>query len=92
MKQPKLNDLTLDKKGTQKMRARAAHAEKVKITINIDRESLESLKEIALSTGASYQKLLNQILKDGLSKKSSAEVRLTRLEKEIEKIRKKLAA
>lgn len=92
MKQPNMNKLVLDKKGTERMRKQAKISDKVKITINIDQDSLESLKSLALKSGASYQKLLNQILKEGLSKKASTETRLDRLEKEIEKLRKKLAA
>ena len=65
---------------------------KVKITINIDESSLGRLREIAEETGASCQKLLNQILKDGLTKRTSAESRLARLEKEIQTLKKKIAA
>ncbi len=92
MKQPNLNKLILDKKGTQKIRANARSSKKIKITINIEEESLELLKAEASKSGASYQKLLNSILKEGLNKKLSTESRLEKLEKEIEKIRKKLAA
>lgn len=92
MKQPKLSDMILDKKGTKKMRAKAAQTNKVKITINIDLENLEGLKSMAHKSGASYQKLLNQILKDGLLKKTDSDTRLDRLERELERIRKKLAA
>jgi predicted DNA binding CopG/RHH family protein len=92
MKQPKLSNMVLDKKGTKRMRVKATKTNKVKITINIDLENLESLKAIAVKSGASYQKLLNQILKEGLSKKTSSETRLDRLEKEMEKLRKKIAA
>ncbi|MDD1444116.1 hypothetical protein MEO93_28010 [Dolichospermum sp. ST_sed3] len=70
----------------------AAKTSKVKITINIDLENIEALKALALKSGASYQKLLNQILADGLSKKSVSESRLDRIEKELARLRKKLAA
>lgn len=92
MKQPRLSNMKVDKKGTQSVRKLAAQTKKVKITINIDFDSLDELKELASKSGASYQKLLNQILKEGLSRKSDSETRLTRLEKELEKIRKKLVA
>jgi predicted DNA binding CopG/RHH family protein len=92
MKQPKLSELKIDKKGTQRIRAMAAKTSKVKITINIDLENIEALKALALKSGASYQKLLNQILADGLSKKSVSESRLDRIEKELARLRKKLAA
>jgi len=92
MKQPKLSDLAVDRKGTNRMRIEAARAKKIKITINIDQDSLESLRTIAGKTGASYQKFLNQILKDGLKSKEEAASRLDRLEKELEKLKKRIAA
>lgn len=92
MKRPKLSDLTMDPKGTQDLRKQMSRTKKIKITINIDESSLGRLREIAEETGASYQKLLNQILKDGLVKRTSAESRLERLEKELERLKKKVAA
>lgn len=92
MKQPKMNDLVIDRKGTKHIRAQAAKTEKVKITINIDQDSLEALRKMAGSTGASYQKLLNQILKEGLVEHTTSESRLARVEKELEKLKRKMAA
>jgi predicted DNA binding CopG/RHH family protein len=92
LKQPKLSDLVIDRKGTHRMRVEAAKAKKIKITINIDQDSLEALRSMAGKTGASYQKLLNQILKKGLKANEESESRLDRLEKELEKLKKKLAA
>lgn len=86
-----MSNLVLDRKGTQELRSKMQKTKKVKITINIDERSLGSLREIAEETGASYQKLLNQILKDGLAKRSSAESRLERVEKELEKLKRKVA-
>jgi predicted DNA binding CopG/RHH family protein len=82
----------MDPKGTQDLRKQMSRTKKIKITINIDESSLGRLREIAEETGASYQKLLNQILKDGLVKRTSAESRLERLEKELERLKKKVAA
>ena len=65
MKQPKLNDLVIDRKATQSIRSAMAKAKKIKITINIDEDSLGILRDMANQTGVPYQKLLNQILKDG---------------------------
>ena len=92
MKQPKLSNMIIDKKGTKAIRSMAAKTKKIKITINIDFDSLEALKERAINSGASYQKLLNQILKEGLDRKNDSESRLDRLEKELMKIKKKLVA
>lgn len=92
MKQPKLNDLVLNVTGTKKKRELAAKSQKIKITINIDKDSLDSLKEMASKTGGSYQKILNEIVKNGLGKHSDSESRLQRLEKEVAKIKKRIAA
>lgn len=92
MKQPKLNDLVIDRKSTKDIRSRMSKAKKVKITINIDEDSLSMLKSLAENTGAPYQKLLNQVLKEGLATRSSSETRLDRIERELEKLKKKVAA
>ena len=92
MKQPKLNELVIDRKGTKEVRSKMSKAKKVKITINVDQESLSMLKSLAEDTGAPYQKLLNQVLKEGLDKRVSSESRLDRIEREVEKLKKKLAA
>ena len=92
MKQPKLNNLTIDKPGTKKIRDLALKSKKIKITINIDQKSLETLKNMAHTSGASYQKILNEILKIGLEKQNDAETRLQKIEMEIAKLKKKMAA
>ena len=91
MKQPKLSNLKMDSKGTKLIRTEFAKSKKIKITINIDQESLELLKNKAEKTGAPYQRILNQILKEGLSQQSYSESRLDRIEKELEKLKKKVA-
>ncbi|MBI1821888.1 MAG: BrnA antitoxin family protein [Nitrospirae bacterium] len=92
MKQPKLSDLILDKKGTKEIRAKMAKTKKIKITINIDQESLDALRKISGKTGAPYQKLLNQFLKEGLKTRVKSESRLDRIEREVKQIKKKIAA
>ena len=91
MKQPKLSDLVVDRKGTGHLRAKMAKTRKVKSTINIDQDSLDLLKEISGKSGAPYQKLLNQFLKEGLKTREQAESRLDRLEKELNRLKKKVA-
>ena len=92
MKQPKLSDLILDEKRTKEIRAKMAKTKKIKITINIDQESLDALREISGKTGAPYQKLLNQVLKEGLRKRMESESRLDRIERELKQLKKKMAA
>ena len=91
MKQPKLSDLRIDPKGTRQMREQAARAKKVKITINVDQDSLELLRNLSAKTGAPYQRLLNQILKEGLRNRAASDSRLDRLEKELERLKKRIA-
>ncbi len=90
MKQPKISNLILDKQGTKKIRSIMKSVKKIKITINIESEILEEIKNLSLKSGSSYQKLLNQILREGLNKKLEAENRLSRIEKELEAIKKNL--
>lgn len=91
MKQPRLNDLQLDAKGTEQLRQLAAHSKKIKITFNIDENSLKSLQNMSSKTGIPYQRLLNQILKEGLDKRNTSENRLDRLERELKKLKNQAA-
>ena len=92
MKQPKIRDLMLDVEGTKKIRSELTKAKKVKITINIDQDSLGILRAKSGQTGIPYQRLLNQTLQKALHGKEKAESRLDRLEKEVAKLKRKLAA
>ncbi len=92
MKQPKVTDVKIDKSGTKKTRAAMAKAKKVKITINFDADILAQVKDLSEETGTPYQTLLNKILKEAMLKKTIKENRLDRLEKEIEKLKKKIEA
>ena len=44
MKQPKINDLVIDRAGTRAVRAQLKRAKTIKITINIDQVSLALLQ------------------------------------------------
>lgn len=92
MKQPKMSKVKLDKAGTNKTRKSMAQAKKIKITINFDAEILDQVKKISEKTGTPYQRLLNKIVKEALAQKESETSRLDRLEKEITKLKKKIAA
>lgn len=91
MKQPKLADLRLDRAGTRRIRA-AARKTTVKITINVDRESLALLRAMADETGVPYQRFLNAVLKEGLKGKETIQSRMDRLEQELKKVKRRLAA
>ena len=91
MKQPNLSNLRRDYAGTRGIRA-AAKKGFVKITINIDRESLEMLRAMAQETGVPYQRLLNSLLKEGMKGRETIQSRVDRLEHELKKVKRNLAA
>jgi predicted DNA binding CopG/RHH family protein len=78
--------------GTPQTRPRTAESESIKITINIDRNSLAILRAKAAATGVPYQRLLNQFLMKALEGDRESESRLDRLEKKINKLKKKLSS
>ena len=92
MREPKLSNLTIDVKETREMRKMAAKSKKVKITINIDQESLAKLRNQSDKTGVPYQRLLNQILREALKSEEKMESRLERVEKELARLKRKVAA
>ena len=92
MKEPKLSDLKIDERSTKKLRREMAKTKKIKITINFDADILDSIKTLSKKTGIPYQSLTNRVLREALQKQKKRESRLDRLEKEIEKIKKKIAA
>jgi len=87
MKEPHRKDLRLKTKETKQIRKIAKKSKKVKITINLDLDSLDVLKSISGKTGVPYQRLLNQLLKDALKVQQESGSRLDRVEKEIRKIK-----
>ncbi len=92
MKQPKLSDLKIDTKGTKAIRKMIAKAKKIKITVNVDEDLLVELKHMAEEMGTPYQSLLNRVLKDAVMTKKDEGSRLDRLEREIERLKKKVSA
>jgi hypothetical protein len=64
----------------------------VKITINVDADSLSKLKVLAAESGVPYQRLLNRILKERLATTDTLASRLDRIERELARVKKTLAA
>lgn len=92
MKQPKLSDLKIDPKGTKAIRKMMTKSKKIKITINVEEDLLLEIRRMAESMGTPYQTLLNKVLKDAVLSKIEDGSRLDRLERELERLKKKLAA
>ena len=89
---PQKSNLKIDWDGTRRIRAAMRSKKFVKITINVDSDSLAALKTESEKTGVPYQRLLNALVRDGLKNHRGTESRLTRLEREIERLKRKLAA
>jgi predicted DNA binding CopG/RHH family protein len=92
MKKTKLTDLEIDEKATQQIRQKMAKARSVKITINIDSDNLDILRVKSAETGIPYQRLLNRLLKKALAADVETDSRSDRLEKEINRLKKKIVA
>ena len=92
MRQPKLNDLTIDLAGTRKLRSQLAKSKKIKITINIDEQSLTFLRKVSRQSAPPYLRLLNQVLKEGTTYTGETRARLDRIERELEKLKRQIAA
>ncbi len=92
MKQPKIRDLKVGKKETKVIRKMMAKPKKVKITINVDEDLLTDIREMAEVQGTPYQTLLNKVLKDAVNSKMEEGSRLDKLEREIERLKKKISA
>jgi len=84
--------MKVDIAGTRRLRAKMAGRGSVKITINVDVDSLAKLKELSADSGVPYQRLLNGILKERLVKVDTLHSRLDRIEKELARVKKTLAA
>ncbi len=92
MKQPNLTHLKLDRVATKKIRTALSKKNRVTITVNLDTESLKALKTRSSKTGIPYQRLLNTVLTTSVTQQESIQSRLDRLEQEIRKIKRRVAA
>lgn len=92
MRKPSVKNLRDNPKETRRIRSALARRKSVKITINIDSGSLAELRRLSTESGVPYQRLLNQVLREGLASRTKTESRLARLERELEQVKKQVAA
>ncbi len=95
MKKPKVNDLVQDMDETRKVHSAAKKSKSIKITINIDASSLSQLRKLSDQTGVPYQRLLNKFLKEGLDNQTDSmdmEARMKKLETELKRLKRRIAA
>jgi predicted DNA binding CopG/RHH family protein len=92
MREPRLDDLTVDEAATAHLRASLAREKSVKITITIDTTSLRALREVSRRTGVPYQALVSRVLNKGLTRQATMESRLDQLEREVKRMKRILVA
>lgn len=92
LKQRKPETIEIDWEGTKRLRTEMKSANFIKLSINVAAKNVKALKERAEKKGLPYQTFLNTLLKQGLKKSDDTELRLKRLEKELSKVKQKLAA
>ena len=92
MKHPNLSHLSIDRVATNKIRAALSKKNRVTITVNLDSDSLKALKTLPRNTRIPYQQLLNTMLTTNITQQESIQSRLNRLEQELRKIKRHVAA
>ncbi len=92
MKHPNLSHLRIDRVATNKIRTALSKKNRVTITVNLDSDSLKALKTLSRNTGIPYQRLMNTVLTTNVTQQESIQSRLHRLEPELRKIKRHVAA
>jgi predicted DNA binding CopG/RHH family protein len=92
MKKINIKNLKYDEKETKRIREEMAKQKSIKITINIDADTLKEIKSASAKSGIPYQRLLNRTLRESLSEGKKSEDRLDKIEKELRQLKKKIAA
>lgn len=85
----------MDEEGTRKIREAMVKTKKVKITININEDTLLELKKRSADTGIPYQALLNKLLGEVVNRGDGGrtyEYRIRQLEKDVALLKKKKSA
>ena len=91
MKQPNLRHLKIDRAGTDTIR-KALRKSHVTITIKLNAEDMRTLKTRSTKAGIPYQRLLSTLITTTVSQQESMQSRIDRLEQELRKINRHVAA
>lgn len=92
MRRPNLTKVRIDRIETKRIRSAMSRQKSIKITINIDAETLAKFRAMAEESGVPYQRLINRTLSESLLAEAVAQSRLDRVEKELKALKKKIAA
>ncbi len=85
-------NMKINQRETARIRSAMAAKKSIKITINIDAQTLQTLRSVSEQTGVPYQRLMNRLLKESLERNGDTTSRLSRLEREVKALKKKIAA
>lgn len=91
MKQPNLRHLKIDPIGTATMR-KALRKGRVTITMNLNAADLHTLNTRSKKSGVPYQRLLSKLITTTVSQQESIQSRMDRLEQELRKVKRYVAA
>lgn len=91
MKQPNLRQLKIDRAGTTTMK-KALRKKRVTITINLNAADLHRLNTRSKKSALPYQRLLNTLITTTVSQQESIQSRMDRLEQELRKVKRHVAA
>ena len=92
MKKPSLKSVKIDVGETKRVRSAMARQKSVKITININADTLKKVRSLANKSGMPYQRLINRMLGENLDDTETTESRLEKVEKELRQLKMKLVA
>ena len=92
MKQPNLRHLRIDRVATRKVRAALSKKKRVTTTVHLDTDNLKAHKTLSRETGIPYQRLVNRLLTASATREETTQSRLNRLEQELHKIKRRVAA
>jgi predicted DNA binding CopG/RHH family protein len=90
MRKPSVKTLKIDEAETHRVRKATAHHRSIKITININADTLKKLKVLAEETGVPYQRLINRTLADSLASQAKTDSRLDRIERDLAALKKRV--
>lgn len=76
----------------KKIRTALSKKNRVTITVNLDTESLKALQTLSKESRIPYQRLLNTVLTTSVTQQESIQSHLDRLEQELRKIKRRVAA
>lgn len=92
MKQPHLRHLKVDREGIEIIRTALRKQGQVTITVHLDAAALRVRKTDSKKAGIPYHRLLKTLLTTTVSEQESIQSRLARLEQELRKIKRHIAA